>query len=377
MVPMKKKFLKALLITMLGSVFLLVGCGKKTEPNMNELTLPVETEEEPEVEEELPEVNLHEGERQDLLTGQWVPEETAKQRPMAVMIGNTVDALPQYGVGEADVLYECPVEGGLTRLMAIFSDYTKAEKIGSVRSCRLYFAYFAKEYDAMYTHFGQAVYALDFLNSDQIDNLSGLDGSISSTFYRDSSRKAPHNAFTSPQGLDEGIATKNYRTEYDEEYTGHFLFADPDEDKIVLDGADAAVMRPGYPIDKPWFVYDKDTDTYKRFQYKQAHIDGANDQQLSFTNVIFQNMDYEVIDQKGYLEFNTVGTGTGKYFTGGKVVDITWKKEDINSPAIFYDASGEQLKMNPGKTCVCIIETASVDNISIYASENEFEAPQP
>ena len=197
---------------MLGSVLLFCGCGKKTEPNMNELTLPVETEEEPEVVEELPEVNLHEGERQDLLTGQWVPEETAKKRPMAVMIGNTVDALPQYGVGQADVLYECPVEGGLTRLMAIFSDYTKAEKIGSVRSCRLYFAYFAKEYDAMYTHFGQAVYALDFLNSDQIDNLSGLDGSISSTFYRDSSRKAPHNAFTSPQGLDEGIATKNYRT---------------------------------------------------------------------------------------------------------------------------------------------------------------------
>ena len=373
---MKKK-LATMLVLSLTMGMMAVGCGKdkEVETDVVDLTVPpVETEEEPEPEE--PE-NTHEGEAQSFLTGEWLPEEETKNRPFAIMFGNTVDALPQYGIGEADVLYECLVEGGLTRLMGIYDNYNDAPKYGSVRSCRLYFAYFAKEYDAMYTHFGQAVYALDFLNSDQIDNLSGLDGSISSTFYRDSSRKAPHNAFTSPQGLDEGIATKNYRTEYDEEYTGHFLFADPDEDKIVLDGADAAVMRPGYPIDKPWFVYDKDTDTYKRFQYKQAHIDGANDKQLSFTNVIFQNMDYEVIDQKGYLEFNTVGTGTGKYFTGGKVVDITWKKEDINSPAIFYDASGAQLKMNPGKTCVCIIETASVDNISIYASENEFEAPQP
>ena len=346
---MKNWIVKTGFAAMCISAVLLTGCGKEKEMTMNELTTTVEIPPEPEPEEEIvEEVNLHEGESQDLLTGEWVSQKDATRRPMAVMLGNTVDALPQYGISEADVVYECLVEGGLTRLMAIYSDYSKAEKIGSLRSCRLYFAYFAREYDALYTHFGQAKYALDYLNSDAIDNLSGLDGSIGSTFYRDSSRKAPHNAFTSPEGLDDAIAAKNYRTEYDEDYTGHFLFADPDGEKIVLDGEDAAVMRPGYPIDKPWFVYDKETDTYKRFQYKRAHVDGANDQQLSFTNVIFQNMDYRVLDQKGCLEFDTVGSGTGKYFTGGKYIDITWRKDDFKSPALFYDASGKQLKMNPG-----------------------------
>ena len=374
MVPMKKKFLKALLITMLGSVFLLVGCGKKTEPNMNELTLPVETEEEPEVEEELPEVNLHEGERQDLLTGQWVPEETAKKRPMAVMIGNTVDALPQYGVGEADVLYECPVEGGLTRLMAIFSDYTKAEKIGSVRSCRLYYAHIAKEYDAIYAHFGQASIAKSFLNSDAIDNLNGLDGSVGNLmYYRSSDRSAPHNVFATPDGITAAIEKKGYRTTYADGYTGHFLFAEGEE-PVVLDGQNAYAMQTPYPNSKTWFEYDEKSGLYKRFHYKREHVDGETGDQLAYKNVIFQFIPGRVIDKKGRMEFDTVGSGKAIYFTGGKCENITWKKDNLESPSLFYDESGEQLVMNQGKTSICIIKADSADNIGIYETQDAWNA---
>ena len=113
---------------------------------------------------------------------------------------------------------------------------------------------------------------------------------------------------------------------------------------------------------------------YKHFHYKKEHVDGETGAQLAFTNVIFQFIPGRVIDSKGRMEFDTVGSGKGIYFTGGKYVDITWKKDNLESPCLFYDASGEQLVMNPGKTSICIITTDSADNIGIYESADVWNA---
>ena len=171
------------------------GCGKKKEEPVKEPE--VEVKEEPEVKEPVkkeepkekePEDN-HEGMAKSYLTGEWIDEELAKKRPLAVMIGNTSDALPQYGISSADVIYEVPVEGSYTRLMAIFQDYSGLEKIGSVRSCRHYFIYFAREFDALYTHYGQAVYAEPVLAREDVHNLSGMDSTLESImFYREIGR---------------------------------------------------------------------------------------------------------------------------------------------------------------------------------------------
>ena len=59
------------------------------------------------------------------------------------------------------VVYEAPVEGGITRLMGIFEDVEGMEKIGAVRSCRTYYPMYAREFDAIYVHYGQAVYAVE------------------------------------------------------------------------------------------------------------------------------------------------------------------------------------------------------------------------
>ena len=357
---------------------LVVGCSKKTkneekQPAVNTITAESSTLAE-ETATDVTEADTHEGEAKSLLTGKWINEDTAKKRPLAVMLGNTQSALPQYGIGQADVLYECPVEGGLTRLMAIFQDYSKLDKLGSVRSCRLYYAYFAMEFDAIYCHYGQASYALDFLNSGKISDLNGLDGKIDSlVFYRDSSRQAPHNAFTTTDGIKAGIAYKGFDTEYEDGYEGHYQFAE-DDDFIQLDGDPAAVMCPGYSVNHPWFQYNKKKKKYYRFQYNEKHVDGANNKQLSFTNVIFQNADETVLDAKGYLEFETTGSGTGEYFTGGKMINITWKKKDIYSPAVYYDGNGNELTINQGKTCVCVIANQSLNQVSVYKTKAEFQA---
>ena len=80
-------------------------------------------------------------------TGVWIDEEIARKRPIAVMTENTRETLPQYGLSSADVIYECPVEGGISRLMCIYQDYEDLDKIGNIRSCRIYYPYFAHEFD--------------------------------------------------------------------------------------------------------------------------------------------------------------------------------------------------------------------------------------
>ena len=373
---MKKK-LAGMMILALTVGMISVGCGKEKtpEPDVVDLTVPpvVTEEEEPEPEEE-PEVTTHEGEAQSLLTGEWLPEEETKNRPVAIMFGNTTDALPQYGIGEADVLYECLVEGGLTRLMGIFENYEDAPKYGSVRSCRLYYAHIAKEYDAIYAHYGQASIAKSYLASDAIDNLNGLEGAVESVmYYRSSDRPAPHNVFTTPDGIAAGIAKKGYRTTYADGYSGHFLFSDGEE-PVTVNGQDAAAMQTTYPSSKTWFEYDAESGLYKRFHYKKEHVDGETGEQLAFKNVIFQFVPGRVIDSKGRMEFDTVGSGKAVYFTDGKCEDITWKKDNLESPSLFYDGNGDQLVMNPGKTSICIITTDSADNISIYETLDAWNA---
>ena len=75
------------------------------------------------------------------LTGEEVPAGIGRRRPIAVMMGNDINGAPQSGTANAGVIYEAPVEGGITRLMAIIEDYDSHGRIGSVRSCRDYYLY--------------------------------------------------------------------------------------------------------------------------------------------------------------------------------------------------------------------------------------------
>ena len=141
------------------------------------------------------EVN-HDNDTISKLTGDWIPKKLGKQRPIAIMINNIGDAIPQAGISKASIIHECPVEGGMTRLMALFEDTKDIKRIGSIRSCRIYYCYISNEYDAIYTHFGQSKYAKDYLNTDAIDNISGLSAVGNTTFYRASDKYSPHDLYT-------------------------------------------------------------------------------------------------------------------------------------------------------------------------------------
>ena len=370
---------KAIAMILLGvmSLSLLAGCGKKEETpvvsdSAQETSISV-PEEEPVSEPEIP--AAPEGMARSYLTGEWIDEAIANQRPLAVMLGNTKIATPQYGITDADVIYEAAVEGQETRLMAIFQDYANLEKVMSIRSCRHYYVHWALEFDAIYAHYGQAKYAVEILSQDYVNNLSGLDGGVEKVMYkRDSDRKAPHNAYTTGEGIVAGIAYKGYETQHAADYSGHYKFVEDDDQQLFLQGGTpAAVVEPGYLVNKPWFVFDSETGLYKRFQNGAAQTDGNNGKQVEVKNIIVQICEWNRMSSEDeYLNMETMKGGSGYYITNGTAIPVTWKKDSLQSPTRYYKEDGSEIQLNQGKTWVCVTEDTYADKIAFYPSEEEY-----
>lgn len=350
-----------LLILSLG----LSACGTRQETPPQESSVQDNMGEE----ENLPEQT--QGRRVSYLTGLPVTESIQNTRPLAVMFNNIKEGCPQAGISEASVVYEAPVEGRITRLMGLFEDYSNLEKIGSVRSSRDYFVYFALEYDALYAHFGQATpYVGELLNSDRVDNLSGAVSGINhpapNTFYRSSDRKAPHNVYINPAGVTKDIEKFHYRTTLKEDYQAKFQFATEEEPMKYSERPDALVLYPGgksstaangFSKTQSRFEYNPKDSLYYRYQYGEEQIDELTGEQLTYTNVIFQYCHGEVRDANDYLAFGCHGDDGHKVqvFTAGKMITGTWSRLADEVPASYVDEEGSPIVLNPGKTWICIV----------------------
>ncbi len=323
------------------------------------------------------------------LTGKQVPESIGRKRPIAVMLNNIYDALPQSGITNAAVVYEAPVEGGITRLMGIFEDYQDVERIGSVRSSREYYVYFAREFDAFYLHFGQAWYALELLWRDDTLNLSGLEdagfGEGDLVYYRSDDFPAPHNVFTNYEMIQDGIEFRGYSTDYSDSYQGHYRFAE-DGARVTLDnGQDAGVVSPGYDYNDAYFVYDAATGKYTRYQFGDVQIDKLTGSALTYDNILIQYCSWgPQVDSDTYLDIDVLTGGSGKYITNGKAIDVTWRKEGATredpfaegnfSPTRYYDADGNEITLNQGKTWVCIVLDTESGNVRISPDMDAFNS---
>ena len=315
------------------------------------------------------------------LSGEEITYNYLDHRPLAVMLNNIKEGCPQSGIEEASIVYECPVEGRITRLMGIFDQYENVPKIGSVRSSRDYFVYLSFELDALYAHFGQAtVYVGELLNSTGVDNLSGavsgIEDPATNTFYRSTDRKAPHNVYIGTEGLLEDIEKFGYRTTYRTGFQEKFTYCGLDERATFAKGKDATVLYPGgkdasakngFASVQARFEYNKEDGKYYRYQYGGEHIDGETGNQLKYDNVVFQYCDGFVRDSKDYLAFGLLGDRENKcqVFTDGKMVEGTWARNDIYEPAKYYDEDGNEVVVNPGKTWICIIWNDYADDVVI------------
>ena len=315
-----------------------------------------------------PTPELHEGEARSYLTGEWIPQEEADQRPYALILNNLKTASPQSGIIEADILYEALTEGGITRFLGIYDDI-ETDRLGSVRSARHYFVTFADEYDAIFVHFGKTSYATRKINELGIDDVDGTGGSGAATFYRDNSIPAPHNAFTNLELIEETVERLGFRTSYEEGYEGHFLFREEgeaglNEDEEAMNADRVTLGFSGYIT--PYFEYREEDSLYYRFQFDEPHIDYNTQEQLAFRNLIVQFVNEWDIDQNGYQTMELEdASGEGYFITDGAAVPITWEKAGTSGVTRYYDTDGEEIQLNPGKTYLAIFPDSRMERAVI------------
>ncbi|MCT4544072.1 MAG: DUF3048 domain-containing protein [Vallitalea sp.] len=306
----------------------------------------------------------HEGETINSLTGLWISEEAANRRPVGIMINNLRDAMPQSGVAQADIIYETLVEGEITRLFAIYRDFD-AKKIGPVRSARHYYLDFAFDHDSIYAHYGQSEYArrkFTEWNSPHINGLSWLDTIMT---YQDPSRERPHSTYTSYEKLMKTWDKVGYRKTNKENFNAKLKFADEEFD--IDSNLDAPLVQLSYfsRNKNPWFEYNKDDKLYYRFQFGDKQIDRETGEQLKFKNIIIQFASIWQIkgDKLGCRDMSLITSGNGYYITNGKAQKITWKKPSHYKPTLYFNEDGEEIKLNKGKTWICVNPKSRKDKI--------------
>ena len=362
---MKKKLF--ILFILMTSTFLL-GCGKGEEesktlaptstnaptPTIVATTAPTPT---PILEAELPE-----GYVKSRLSGLNVEEEIGNKRPYALVFNNIEYASPHSGIEEADILYEAIVEGGITRLLGIFEQLHES-RIGSVRSARHYFVSFADEHDAVFVHFGETTYATKKIKKLAIDNISGLTSVGDKVFYRDKSIKEPHNVFTSKERLEKGMELKGHQVFYDEEYEGVFRFNPIDTPLVSEETVDKLILEYSN-YTSPYFTYNQESKEYERYQFGIKHVDANSNKQLSFKNIIVQFVKQWDIDKNDYQTMDIEkSSGEGYYISNGNKVNITWTKNESNREMNYYDMSGNELLINPGKTFISIFPNDRISDV--------------
>ena len=385
------KRLQVLFLVALSSSLLLFGCGKSEEETAVQPIVQPIVEQQPEKEEDSSSEEAEaeedldtppaEGMVRSRLTNEWVDEDVANTRPVAIMIPNSKTA-SQYSISDASVLYECNVEGSMTRLMAVFEDWKNLEKVGNIRSCRDYYLYWAFEWDAIYIHYGGPFYIDDLVSRSDTQNINCIEYSKAS--FRDTAKNSTDNAFTSGSLIEEAANHYGYPLTYRDGYAdaNHYQFASSSEPNTLEQysgaiNASKIDLSPAYPVTNCYFIYNEETGLYDRYQHLSGdsdgpHIDLANNKQLSFKNVLIQNTYFEVRDQKGYLSCQCHDTTRdGWFFTNGKGIHVTWEKTSDYGATRYYDDDGNEIKLNTGKTMVCIVEdgdTFNVDDKSIESN---------
>lgn len=274
-----------------------------------------------------------------------------RTRPIAAMIDDHPDALPQSGVAKAAQVWEALVEGGLTRDMAIFRA-GDVEEIGPVRSARPYFLEWAREADAVYAHVGGSDEALADLASGKF----GLDDvnefAHGSSFWRDAKRSAPHNAYTSTERLRALIDAKGWETETDA--VDASLRADLTATGTPATRIDIAYARNGSSVQFRW---DPSAGGYQLWRGGRQAFDRDGTPVIPSTVVAIKTDVLKIADPygKGLIGLKTIGAGQAIVFRDGVAVGGTWKKTSAADATQVFGADGKKIPFAPGQLWFSVI----------------------
>ncbi len=305
------------------------------------------------------------------LNGKTTTAEERDRRPVAIMMNNIKESLPQIGICGGDIYYECAAEGGITRIMMLVSDYESLGTVGSIRSSRDYFVDFLANHDAIYVHAGGSPLAYAKISYRGINNLDGVKGYSTEPFWRDSERMQTmayeHTLMTSGERIAEAVDALGYRTALDENQVPMFKFYSEQTDNELDGGTPAThIHMSSTAVQTVDFVYNENSGEYLRYQYGgKAHVDGETGEQLSVKNLLILFTDIRLVpgDTEGRLEVDTVGEGFGYYITNGEYRAVSWSRETKTSTVHIEYASGEELILNSGKTFICVVDDSVMQSL--------------
>lgn len=310
-----------------------------------------------------------------------IVDEDSNARPIAIMIDNNVGNNAHIGLQDSYLNYEIIVEGGLTRIMAIFKD-KNISVIGPVRSSRHYFLDYALESDCIYTHYGWSTYAENDIKSLGVNNINGLYDS--EPFWRDNTIAAPHNVFTSIERNYNYAEKKNYKIETPDWKLLNYkadvinLNTPVKTETIVNEETGQKEKVPVYQegllsankVTLPYsyyqtrsYTYDAENQVYLRFMNNVAHTDKSTGNQLSYKNLIIMKVANRSLDSYGRQDLDTVGSGSGYYITNGYALPINWTKQSRSAKTKYTYNNGKEIEVNDGNTFIQVIPTTS--NITI------------
>ena len=327
------------------------------------------------------------------------------RRVTAVMINNIAQSRPQRGTAQADILFEIKVEGGITRFMGLFSDYSGIEgDVGPVRSGRDQFLRLAIPFDAQYMHIGRSGITQTYIDQNEYNDRD-VDGQIYNFIYRDSSRSAmgyayEHTAFTTAELLQEVFDSRD-DVSMEHTYSGTcFDFNNYNEEGggiLPLSGDDVEdaleiSVTHSYSY-RTYFDYDETTGEYAMSQWSSSRgcrhetVDENTGEQLEFENVFILFADiYPYYYPGGNLDANGNDKGdpdyqcvdmdygcVGYYFSNGQMKPIRWFKGATTDMLRLTDMDENSLKVNCGKSYIAFVDLDEYENFSYSAGEMEEE----
>lgn len=366
-----KKRIFALCSALLLSLTVFAGCGSKpaeesaaSEPEATATAAPTAEAESSAAESTAAPTEAPSAEpaNVNLLTGlPTLTDGAIGKRPVAVMVNNVDAALPQYGISAADLIFELPVEYDLTRLMAVYGDYTQIPEVCSIRSCRYYYPILAVGFDAIYVNWGMnESVARPTVNSMDIDQYDGDEYGLGDCFGRDKARYESgyaweHTGVFHGPNFPSVLEKDKVRTDLKEDKTGTaFNFVEMDKN-AAPNGEDAQKVRVNFGANYSVFTYDEENHEYLKNFKDSPHMDGISKEQLKFENVIV--LETEIKPYPGdevikYVDWEGGENAKGYYISEGKMVPITWSKAGMYDPLKFFDANGNELQLNRGKSYI-------------------------
>jgi hypothetical protein len=276
--------------------------------------------------------------------------QAVKRPPLAVKIDNVSEALPQSGVNRADVVVEELVEGGLTRLMAIYQ-CNDAKVVGPIRSLRI------SDADILALLHGSVLGYSGANPKDMPPVVAHSDAvliaqdSLPQYFYRSSAHVAPHNVFSSTTKiLRAGKSRRKTLT------APKPLFSYGAIDKAAKPAHDVSMSWPAASAEWRW-----KNGEWLRTQNGSTdrQSDGA---QLSATNVVIMNVNiastglHDIAGSPSPADV-TVGSNPVWVLRDGKMIQGTWKRHSVGDGLTLRDKSGHLIALSPGRTWIELLPT--------------------